>query len=65
MVVETLQKEIERLGLEEQERLAAYLHVLRLERDPAHAQLLSDRLADTNPGHWLTLDELNKKLAAE
>lgn len=58
-----IQKEVETLAPEEQDRLAAYLTVLRMKRSPAHAEELSRRLDDRNPDHWMTLDELKAKLS--
>jgi hypothetical protein len=62
--LDTIQKEIERFSPEEQDQLAACLSVLRLKRNPAHNQQLSDRLADDDPKNWLTVEQLKKKLEA-
>jgi hypothetical protein len=62
MNVEAIQKEFERCTPEELDRLAASLSVLRLRRDPRHAEELSRRADDSSPGHWLTAEELKKKL---
>ena len=60
----SVQKEIEQWDSEEQDRLAACLSVLRLKRDPKHAEELARRLDDKTPGNWLTLDQLKRKLAS-
>lgn len=63
MTLTTIQKEIEQWDPEQQDRLAAYLSVLRLKRDPAHAKELVRRLDDKTPRNWLTVDQLKRKLA--
>lgn len=63
MDVATVQKEIADWDPEDQDRLAASLSVLRLKRDPKHAAELADRMNDRDPGSWLTLDELRRKLS--
>jgi len=60
-----IQKEVETLAPDEQDRLAAYLTVLRMQRTPEHAEQLSRRLDDRNPDHWLTLNELKAKLSKD
>ena len=65
MNLAVIQKEVETLAPEEQDRLAAYLTVLRMKRTPGHAEELSRRLDDRNPDHWLTLDELKEKLSKD
>lgn len=64
MTLAAVQREIERWDPEDQDRLAASLSVIRLKRDPKHAAKLADRLDDVTPGHWLTLDELKRKLTS-
>ena len=63
MTLATVQKEIEQWDPDEQDRLAACLSVLRLKRDPKHANELARRLDDKTPRNWLTLDQLKRKLA--
>ena len=59
----TIQKEIEKWDAERQDRLAAYLSVLRLKRDSKHARELARRLDDKTSRNWLTLEQLKRKLA--
>ena len=63
MNLATVQKEIEQWDSEQQDRLAACLSVLRLRRDPLHAEDLARRLDDKAPQKWLTLDQLKRELA--
>ncbi len=62
MDLTVVQKEVEAWTPEEQDRLAAYLTVLRIKRSSEHAEELSRRLNDREPEHWLTLQELKEKL---
>lgn len=57
-----VQQEIENWKPEEQDRLAAYLAVLRLKRTAGHADELSRRLDEKAPEKWLTLAEVKKRL---
>jgi hypothetical protein len=65
MTLTAVQKEIELWPPEDQDRLAATLSVLRLKRNPEHAARLAGRLEDKTPQHWLTLEDLKRKLSAE
>ena len=65
MNVEAIQKEIEHCTPDEQDRLAACLSVLRLRRDPKHAEELARRSDDEAPEHWVTVEQLKKQLDAE
>ena len=62
MTFTTIQKEIETWNTDDQDRLAAYLTVLRLKRDSNHADELKRRLEDKDPQNWLSLDEVKKSL---
>lgn len=63
MRLAVVQKEVEAWTPEDQDQLAAYLTVLRLQRTAEHAEELNRRLGDHNPDHWLTLSELKDKLS--
>ncbi len=62
MNLAVVQKEIEAWTPEDQDQLAAYLTVLRMQRTAEHAEELDRRLSDRDPDHWLTLPELKRKL---
>ena len=62
MNLAVVQKEIEAWTPEDQDQLAAYLAVLRVQRTGEHAEELSRRLNDRDPDHWLTLPELKDQL---
>jgi hypothetical protein len=58
MNLEVVEKEIATWSPEDQDRLAAYLTVLRLKRSPDYAQELTRRLDDRDPAHWVSLDKV-------
>ena len=60
MKLSDVQKALEGWSPDEQDRLAAFLSVLRRKRNPAHAKEMARRLEDRTPGHWLTLCDLEK-----
>ena len=62
MNLAVVQKEIEAWTPEDQDQLAAYLTVLRMQRTAEHAEELNRRLSDRDPDHWLTLSELKDRL---
>ena len=58
-----VQTAVEQWSPDEQDRLAAFLTVLRLRRDPEYLKEVDRRLDDNDPSHWLTLKELHEKLS--
>ena len=60
MDLEVVEKEVATWAPEDQDRLAAFLTVLRLRRSPPHLQELTRRLDDRAPGNWVSLDELRE-----
>jgi hypothetical protein len=58
MNLEVVEREVASWEPEDQDRLAAYLTVLRLKRSPDHAQELTRRLDDREPEHWVSLDKV-------
>lgn len=55
-----LQKELSHLPEHEQDVLAAYLTMLRHERDPEWEKTLSRRVREEQPDKWVELDEILK-----
>jgi hypothetical protein len=47
---------------EDQDRLAAFLTVLRLRRDPAYMDEIDRRLRDKDPANWMALKEVKTQL---
>ncbi len=58
MDLESIGKEVATWAPEDQDRLAAFLTVLRLKRSPDHTQELTRRLDDRNPANWVSLEEV-------
>lgn len=58
MNLEIVEKEVATWPPEDQDRLAAYLTVLRLKRSPDHIQELTRRLDDREPANWVSLDDV-------
>jgi hypothetical protein len=56
--LEVVEREVAAWDPEDQDRLAAYLTVLRQKRSPDHAQELTRRLDDREPAHWVSLDKV-------
>jgi hypothetical protein len=63
MTFATIEKEVQKLDPDKQDRLAAVLSILRMRRDPGHAKELAKRLSDKNAANWMPLNELRQKLA--
>jgi len=62
MNLAVVQKEVAAWSPDEQDRLAAYLTVLRMTRSPEHTEELSRRLDDRQAGTWLSLKEVKEGL---
>jgi hypothetical protein len=58
MDLNIVEKEVATWAPEDQDRLAAYLTILRLERSSNHSQELTRRLADRDPANWVSLDKV-------
>lgn len=65
MSLETLMEEARKLGEQERRRLAAFLTTLRGPDESSFAEEMARRIDDNSPGHWVTLEELNKRYAAD
>ncbi len=60
-----VQQEVANWAPEEQDELAAYLEVLRLQRTADHAEELSRRVSDNAPESWMPLEEVKKRLRGD
>jgi hypothetical protein len=58
MDLNVVEKEVATWSPEDQDRLAAYLTILRLERSSDHAQELTRHLADRDPANWVGLNKV-------
>jgi hypothetical protein len=63
MSFEQLKSEITQLTPREQAELIAFTLQLRHASDPVHQREVTDRLNDRDPAHWLTVDEVERRLS--
>jgi AraC-like DNA-binding protein len=62
MSIAELKAEVDRLTPEEREELRDYLRGKIRPLDPETRRKLTEKINDNNPAHWLTLEELQKRL---
>ena len=62
MSVEEIKSRIASLSPNEQGEVSAFLFHLRHASDPEYQQRVDSRLSDTDPAHWVTPEEFEKKL---
>jgi hypothetical protein len=60
-----IKHQVDDLPEAEQDKLAAYLTMLRNSRDPKYDEALLRRLSDTTPGQWISLDTLMAELSQD
>ena len=65
MSLETIMQEARKLGLQERRRLAAFLTTLREPGEAGFAEEMARRIDDTTPGHWVTVEEMAARYAAD
>ena len=63
MTIQGIQAEVETLSLEDRRRLAAFLVTLRHRDLAVYRNRMAEKIDDTDPGNWLTLEELDERLA--
>lgn len=63
MSLTTLMNEAALLDAESQRKLIGYLVALRDGQMPEHRTEMARRIDEQNPGRWLTLDQLDAKIA--
>jgi hypothetical protein len=61
MTMTELRNAIRRCSKEDQDQLAAFLTVLRQQRDPEYLASLDRRINDRDPQHWVSLEELKEQ----
>lgn len=62
MSVAELKENIRKLSTEERRELAAFLVTLRHDSTPNYRENLTSLIDDTNEDHWVTIEELDKRL---
>jgi hypothetical protein len=63
MSFDQLKREITQLTPREQAELITFTLQLRHANDPAYQREVTERLNDRDPSHWLTVDELERRLS--
>jgi hypothetical protein len=56
-----LQNVIRRCSKEDHDQLAAFLALLRQQRDPEYLATLDGRINDRDPRHWVSLEALKQQ----
>jgi hypothetical protein len=62
MEVGVLKSELEALESRDRRQMIAFLLALEERDNQAYRQELARRIDDTDPTHWITLDELDRRL---
>jgi hypothetical protein len=62
MSLDQLKDQVAHLAPEAQRELMAFMVSLQTERDEQFRRRLAQKIDDSNPAHWVELDELRKKL---
>lgn len=63
MSLDQLKDQVSHLAPKEQRELAAYIVSLQTERDDGFKRQLAQKIDDSDPAHWVELDELREKLS--
>ena len=61
MTITELQNAIRRCSNQHQDQLAAFLTLLRQQRDPEYLASLDQRINDHDPQHWVSLEVLKEQ----
>ena len=62
MSIAELKAEVDRLSTEDRLQLLNYLRPKILPMDAKTRRLLAEKINDNDPAHWVTLEELEKRL---
>lgn len=62
MSFEQIKREVALLDKQQQRELIAYTLRLRYAQDDEYRREINDRLNDSDPAHWLSPDEFEKRL---
>jgi hypothetical protein len=61
MSVDEIKKSLDSLTAAERKEVAIHLSRLRSAADEEHRALITARLDDKDPSHWISLDELKRR----
>jgi hypothetical protein len=62
MSVEELERELSGLEADERHRIMAYLVAIEDRKDAEYKRQMARKIDDKDPSHWITLEELEKRL---
>lgn len=62
MSIDTLKLEVNSLDDRQRRQLMAYLVGLEMSKDAEHAAEMARRMDDKDPSHWVTLEEMDRRL---
>jgi hypothetical protein len=62
MTVEQIKSSIASLSPAQQSEVSAFLFHLRHTADPEYQNQIDSRFSDSNPAHWLTPEEFERRL---
>lgn len=63
MSLDQLKDQVSHLAPKEQRELVAYIVSLQTERDDEFKRQLADKIDNSDPAHWVELDDLRKRLS--
>lgn len=63
MSLDQLKDQVTHLAPQEQRELVAYIVALQTERDDGFKKRLAQKIDDSDPAHWIELDDLRKKFS--
>jgi len=65
MSIETIKQELARLDVERRNEIVAYLLSIDDQSNAEYRSSLTRKIDDKNPAHWLTLEELDRRLSIQ
>lgn len=65
MSIEVLKQELAGLAAAERSQIMAFLCALQDEKDDAYRATLTRKIDEKDPHRWVSLDELDRRLAAK
>lgn len=63
MSLDQLKSQVTHLAPQEQRELIAYMHSLQTERDDGFKRQLAQKIDDSDPVHWVELNQLRQRLS--
>ena len=63
MSIEAIKQELASLDMERRNEIVAYLLSIDDQNNSEYRSSLTRKIDDKNPAHWLTLEELDRRLA--